>query len=88
MKMKAIVSTVMKQEEAIDRMTSAYIESISVNEDVVPTTRIREHLPRFGLECNDPQQLEDSPRVLGLTVGMELRWKRRCIIPEVPDIVT
>lgn len=86
--MKAIVSTVMRQEEAIDRMTSAYIESISVNEDVVPTTRIREHLPRFGLECNDPQQLEDSPRVLGLTVGMELRWKRRSIIPEVPDIVT
>ena len=37
----------------------------------MPTTRIREHLGRFGLGCKDPERLEDGTRVLGLAVTME-----------------
>lgn len=70
---KAIVSRVIYQEEAIDHITSG----TSVNEDVVPTTRIKEHLAQFGLECKDTEWLEDGTQVLGLTIGMdhgEMRW--------------
>lgn len=58
--MKAIVSTVMSQEEAIDCATSAYID-----ENVMPPIHIREYLAQFGLECKDPEWLEDSTWVLG-----------------------
>lgn len=46
--MKAIVSTVMLQKEAPDRMASAYINDIYANEIVVPTTHIREHWLSLG----------------------------------------
>ena len=52
--MKAIVSAVLSQEEAVGHAASAYINGIYVNEDVMPSTHIREHLARFGLECKDP----------------------------------
>ena len=89
--MKAIVSAVLSQEEAVDHAASAYIDDIYVNEDVMPATRVREQLARFGLECKDPERLEDGARVLGLAVVMEhkkLRWKRRSMVPDAPDIVT
>ena len=46
--MKAIVSAMLSQEEA-------YIYDIYVNEDVMPTIHVREHLARFGLECKDSE---------------------------------
>ena len=76
--MKAIVSAVLSQEEAVDCAASAYIDNIYVNEDVVPATCVREHLAQFGLKCKFPESLEDDAQVLGLAVGMEhgeLRWK-------------
>ena len=88
--MKAIVSTVLSQEEAVGHAASAYIY-IYINEDVMPATRVREHLARFGLECKDPERLEDGARVLGLAVAMEhgkLQWKRGNMVPDTPDIVT
>ena len=88
--MKAIVSGVLSQEDAVSHAASAYID-IYVNEDVRPTTRIREHLARFRLECKDPERLEDGARVLGLAVMMEhgkLRLKRGSMVPDAPDIVT
>ena len=53
--MKAIVSTLLSQEDALGHTASAYIDDIYVNEDVMPVTRIRECLARFGLECKDPE---------------------------------
>ena len=67
--MKAIVSTVLSQEEAVGNLVSAYINDIYVNEDVMPMTHVREHLARFGHECKDPERLEDGTRVLGLVVN-------------------
>ena len=76
--MKAIVSAVLSQEEAVERTASAYINDIYVNENVVPVTHVREHLAQFGLKCKDLEQLKDGARVQGLAVGMErgeLQWK-------------
>ena len=89
--MKAIVSAVLSQEEAVGYAASAHIEDIYVNEDVMPGTSGREHLARFGLERKDLERLEDGARVLGLVVAMEhgkLRWKRRSMIPGALYIVT
>ena len=58
--MKAIISTVLSQEEAVGSAASAYIDIIYVNEDVVPATHVREHLAQFGLKCKNPERLEDS----------------------------
>ena len=78
--MKAIVSAVLSQEEAID--------NIYVNEDAVPTTCIKEHLAQFGLKCKDPERLENSARVLGLAVGMEHGELQRSVLPEVSSVIT
>ena len=69
--MKAIISAVLLQEEAVGHTASAYIDNIYVNEDVMPATSVREHLARFGLECKDSERLDDGARVLGLAVAME-----------------
>ena len=58
--MKAIISAVLLQEEAVSCTASAYIDDIYVNEDVVPATHVREHLAQFGLKCKDPELLEDG----------------------------
>ena len=53
--MKAIVNTVLSQEEAVGHVASAYIDDIYVNKDVVPTTCVREDLDaaitRSGIVC-------------------------------------
>ena len=88
--MKAIVSAVLSQKEAVGHAASAYIDNIYVNEDVMPATRLREHLARFGLENKDTERLEDGVRVLGLAVAMEhgkLQWKRGSMVSDAPDIV-
>ena len=76
--MKAIVSTVLSQEEAVGCSTSGYINDIYVNEDVVLVSHVRKDLAQFGLNCKDLEQLEDGARVLELAVGME-----HCGIEEV-----
>ena len=53
--MKVIVSVVLSQEEAVGHAASSYINDIYVNEDVMPMTRVREYLARFGLEFKDPE---------------------------------
>ena len=50
---KAIVSVVLSQEEAVGHTASTYIDDIYVKDDVVPATHIREHLAKFEHECKD-----------------------------------
>ena len=78
--MEAIICSVLSLEETAGRAASTYIDDIYVNKDVMTATRVIEHLIQFGLECKDPERLEDGTRALGLAVAMEhgeLRWKRR-----------
>ena len=69
MVMKAIVSENMKQNEAIKRAASSYVDDILVNECVLTADVVVEHLRQFGLECNPAQRMVEGGRVLGLRVG-------------------
>ena len=69
--MKTIVNAVLSQQETIKEGTSAYLDDIYVNEDVVSSSRVRSKLAGFALICKDPERLEDGARVLGLNVRQE-----------------
>ena len=81
----------LSQQETIKEGTSAYLDDIYVNEDVVSSSRVRSQLAKFGLICKDPERLEDGSCVLGLNVRQErgtLKWGRGTAVPEVPNIFT
>ena len=89
--MKTIINEVLSQQETIKEGTSAYLDDIYVNEDVVSSSRVRSQLAKFGLICKNPERLEDGTRVLGLNVRQErgtLKWGRGTAVPVVPDIFT
>ena len=89
--MKTIVNAVLSQQETIKEGTSAYLDDIYVNEDVVSSSHVRSKLAEFGLICKDPERLEDGACVLGLNVRQEqgtLKWGRGTAVPEVPDVFT
>lgn len=47
--MKAIISMVLAQEEAVGRAASAYIDNVYITEDVVPATRVHLNIwPSLG----------------------------------------
>ena len=58
--------------------TSAYIDDIFINEDIVKANHLKAHLQRFGLTSKPPEQLVGGTLVLGLRVWGEdggLFWK-------------
>ena len=57
--MKAIINAVLSQEEKVKERTSAYLDDIYVNDDIVSKVK----LAQFGLICKDPKRLEDGARV-------------------------
>ena len=89
--MKSLLTAMMTQDEAVDRVTSSYLDDIFVNEDVVSVQCVENHLLRYGLECKPAEHVADGARVLGLDVWRErgeLRWKRNNAFGEVPDTLT
>uniref|UniRef100_A0A5S6R0A2 Integrase catalytic domain-containing protein n=1 Tax=Trichuris muris TaxID=70415 RepID=A0A5S6R0A2_TRIMR len=89
--LKAILNFVLSQDPAIKRGTSAYVDDILVNEDVIPASRVKEELERYGLECKSPERLVDGARVLGLKVHSEhgrLMWTRGNAVGDVPQELT
>ena len=89
--MKAIVSTVLAQEERTMEAMSPYIDDIYVNEEIQSADEVKAKLESFGLACKDPERLKHKAKLLGLTVWGEhdtLRWKRRTEIPEPPAEMT
>ncbi len=51
--MKTIINAVLSQQETIKEGTSAYLDDIYVNEDVVSSSRVRSQLAKFGLICKN-----------------------------------
>ena len=90
MVMKTVVSEVLKQDDIIKEATSPYVDDILVNEDLVASDVVVNHLRQFGLECNPAQHVEKGARVLGLRVGgtKVLQWWRDNIIKEAPVSLT
>ncbi|KAG0717246.1 hypothetical protein GWK47_008176 [Chionoecetes opilio] len=89
--MKAILKCVLSQDSVVKEGTSPYIDDILVNEDVVTTSRVEQHLARYGLTSKTPERVADGARVLGLRVWGErgsLHWKRDNKLGEVPSRLT
>lgn len=71
--------------------TSAYIDDILVNEDIVDADRLLQHLKSYGLEGRTPEHVAPGARVLGLRVwGKQdrLHWRRDNEVGEVPGRLT
>uniref|UniRef100_A0A5S6QJ61 RNA-directed DNA polymerase n=1 Tax=Trichuris muris TaxID=70415 RepID=A0A5S6QJ61_TRIMR len=89
--MKAVVKCVLSQDPNVEKGTSAYIDDIMVNEDVVGAGQVEQHLARYGLSCKAHERVADGARVLGLRVWCEhgaMTWKRDNQVPAVPDRLT
>ena len=78
--MKAVLETVIGQDERVRAAVSSYVDDILVNETVLPARDVAEHLRTFGLESKEPERAENGARVLGHRVWGErdghLRWRR------------
>lgn len=72
--MISIVRAVLSQEEVIKKASSAYLDDVYINEDVIPTSRVAEYLPLLSPMMNDPKHLTDGVRVLGLTVWVKMAY--------------
>ena len=89
--MRAIINTVVSQEEKVKEETSAYLDDIYENEDIVSSLYIKVKLAQFGFICKDPERLEDGAHILGLDIhGKQgsLRWRHGVALPEVLDALT
>ena len=58
--MKIIVKTVLEQDELMKRATSAYVNDIYVNENMLSVDEVKSRLEFFGLFSEDPNQLRDG----------------------------
>lgn len=88
---KSTVRAVLSQEEVIKKASSAYLDDVYINEDVIPTSRVAEYLALPSLMMNDPEHLTDGDRVLGLTVWVKMAYcsgNGGNILPSVPEVIT
>ena len=58
--MKAIIGTVLSEEEKVKEGAFAYFDDIYGNKDIVSPLHIRNKMAQFGSICKDPEQLEDD----------------------------
>ena len=89
--MKTIISAVFSQEETVEKATLAYLSDIYINKDVSPVSHIQAKLAQFGLDCKDPEWLEDRTCILGLEVSGEegiLRWKWGSVVLGISEVLT
>ena len=89
--MKTIISAVLSQEETVERAMSTYFNDIYINENVKPVLHIQVKLAQFGLDCKDPERLEDGVQVLGLDIwGKDgtLRWRQGSVVLGIPEVLT
>ena len=89
--MQTIIDAILTKDKRIQRATSAYIDDVYVDENIVPAARVKEHLYSFGFLSKEPERLQDGARVLGLQVWGEdtsLYWRRGNKIPDMPRVVT
>jgi transposase InsO family protein/predicted aspartyl protease len=88
--MSLILAKVLSLDEQISVATDNYIDDILVNEDVVSTHTVTEHLDCYGLQTKPPEPICGA-KVLGLHVEKkngQLIWMRANKIPEIGGVVT
>lgn len=90
--MQAVVREVMAQDERVKKGSSAYVDDIIIDGDVVDPEMVRAHFKKFGLEGKQVERLADGARVLGLRVSKgvdkRLHWCRDNNIGDIPDVLT
>ena len=65
----AVVTKVLAQDEKIANAVTSYIDDLFVNESIVSSWEVKEHLAKWGLQAKEPEQLGRSVvRVLGMKV--------------------
>uniref|UniRef100_A0A5S6QPD7 Reverse transcriptase domain-containing protein n=1 Tax=Trichuris muris TaxID=70415 RepID=A0A5S6QPD7_TRIMR len=69
--MKAVLGCALSQNANVQRGTSAYIDDILVNEDIVKASYVVQHLGGYGLTCKAPARVADGARALGFKVWEE-----------------
>ncbi|KFD58278.1 hypothetical protein M513_01041 [Trichuris suis] len=77
--MKTALNCVLSQDKDIKRGTSAYLDDVLVNEDVVKASRVEQHLARYGLLCKVHERVAEGARVLGLRVWGSTQLTRRSV---------
>lgn len=76
--MTQILKKVLSLDSEVERGTDNYIDDIIVNESIVSSERVQEHLSQYGLVAKPTEKI-DGGRVLGLRVERKdntLCWKR------------
>ena len=68
---QTIVDAILTKDKCIQLATSAYIDDVYVDENIVPAARVKEHLYSFGLLSKEPERLQDGTQVLWLQVWGE-----------------
>ena len=58
--MQSIVEAARSKDDAVRQATSAYIDDVFINEDIVSATRVKQHLANFGLTSKEPERLKNS----------------------------
>ncbi|XP_076049389.1 uncharacterized protein LOC143030071 [Oratosquilla oratoria] len=86
--MTRILKTVLEKTEAMKKGTDSYLDDILVDDGIVSTSNVVEHLARYGLTAKEPEPLEGGA-VLGLRLERNaagtLMFKRGNEIPKVTD---
>uniref|UniRef100_A0A5S6Q0Y6 RNase H domain-containing protein n=1 Tax=Trichuris muris TaxID=70415 RepID=A0A5S6Q0Y6_TRIMR len=89
--MKAVINHVLSLSADVQRGTSAYLDDILVNEDIIDANRVKQHLASYGLACKDPERVWDGTRMLGLYVRKRngaATWSRDSKLPSIPQRLT
>lgn len=77
--MKAILTTVLKEDKEVQQAGSLYVDDIYVKSSSVSTADVCEHLLKYGLRCESAERVAVGTRVLWFWVlgdGNKLRLKR------------
>ncbi|KFD56667.1 LOW QUALITY PROTEIN: hypothetical protein M513_02343 [Trichuris suis] len=84
--MRAVLKRVLSLDPEVEKGTSAYIDDILVNEDIIDASR-----SSYSLTCKPHERVANGARVLGLRVCGErgqLEWKRDNQVANVPERLT
>ncbi|XP_076049715.1 uncharacterized protein LOC143030451 [Oratosquilla oratoria] len=86
--MTRILKTVLGKTEVMKKGTDSYLDDILVDDSIVSTSSLVEHLARYGLTAKEPEPLEGGA-VLGLRLERNgagtLMFRRGNEIPKVTD---
>ena len=70
--MKSLIDVIASQDHTIKSATSAYVDDILINANLVPALRIQQHFLNYILVSKDPVRLRDKPEYLTCKSGKRM----------------